>query len=412
MVSPPGFFGYPACASRRAKARHAIGSMHRDFVARFVPATLVLFACPVLRGADWPQWRGPLRNGTVTEGTVAGKLRFPPAKAWQSETIPAGPTGGYASPSVAAGRVYVYADHDKQDHVYCLDAKSGQTLWKFFEPVEGEEDLASSTVCVSGGRAYVLGRGGRAYCLDAAKGTEIWRVDFGGGKHSSFLVVEGLAIVMVGGKGLVALDAATSAPAWVQQGFKDWGENSPVPWRSAARLHVIQNTGDKAHCLRASDGQIVWECDGGGYSTPAIENNYMVIVSTNGTMGYKLWPNRADKLWTVEDLRDRGASPIVYRGCAYVWASGQLACIEMSGGQIHWRRLVGTADISSPVIAGGILFANADFGLVTAVRADPQRFQSLGKFNANASPFSSPAVANGRLIVRGLDGVYGYDLAR
>src|SRR5262245_20260153 len=133
------------------------------------PAIAAALLVPTVAAADWPEWRGPGRNGLV-ERSPALVSSFPgQSPTWQSEPVPGGDRGGRGSPAVHAGRVYVLAsvpsDAGAVDEVVCLNAETGKTDWKARLPARGGAEAGSSTPCVAGGRVFVVGSGSRIYCL-------------------------------------------------------------------------------------------------------------------------------------------------------------------------------------------------------------------------------------------------------
>ena len=154
----------------------------------------VLAAAPSLRGDDWPQWMGPQRDSVWRETGILEK--FPeggPKVLWRKEIA-----GGYAGPSVAAGRVYL-ADFvtsvdtrkvsapnsrppiDGQERVLCLDAASGEVLWKHEYPCKYSISYPAGPRCtptVHQDKVYALGAEGHLFCFDAKKGSMLWSKDF------------------------------------------------------------------------------------------------------------------------------------------------------------------------------------------------------------------------------------------
>src|SRR5688500_11619713 len=88
---------------------------------------LSLYTAALAAPADWPQWRGPNRNGIVTEPAARQWPEDGPKKIW---SVPL--DIGYASPVAHAGKLYVfYTDENtKQDVLACLNPADGQPVWK------------------------------------------------------------------------------------------------------------------------------------------------------------------------------------------------------------------------------------------------------------------------------------------
>jgi outer membrane protein assembly factor BamB len=194
--------------------------------------TLPLLLSATVRAEDWPQWRGPNRDGVCSE---TGLL----------ETFPAGglkvrwrvPVGwGFSSPVVAQGRVYL-ADSEvvkpkAKERLHCFDETTGETLWTHVDDVAYEDwafDPAQeigpvATPIVQNGKVYAVGRLGHLVCLDARKGEVLWQrnlqkdyqVAFAPGTPSP--LIEGdLLILFIGGKpdaGVVALHKDTGKEVW------------------------------------------------------------------------------------------------------------------------------------------------------------------------------------------------------
>src|SRR5262249_55057158 len=87
-------------------------------------AAPVVPGAPTL-GADWPQWRGPNRDGVVRG--VSAPARWPKTLT-EEWSVPGGP--GAASPVVVGGSVYVFTRQKSDEFVLCLDLHSGRELWR------------------------------------------------------------------------------------------------------------------------------------------------------------------------------------------------------------------------------------------------------------------------------------------
>ena len=142
-------------------------------------AILLLSSAAAMRAEDWPQWRGPNRDGVWSE---TGILQTFPAKGLRIRwRVTVGP--GWSSPVIARGRVYLtdmrLAKPRAWERIQCFKESSGKLLWSRESELVSYPDWAfipehgggpAATPIVEAGRIYSLGRNGRVDCLDARNG--------------------------------------------------------------------------------------------------------------------------------------------------------------------------------------------------------------------------------------------------
>ena len=295
------------------------------------------------------------------------------------------------------------------DEVYCIDAASGEEVWKKQWP--GNAGDLSSTLCLADGKCYGLASTGEAFCLDAATGDDVWRAKSGSG-HSSFLVTGGLAVALAGE--LTALDAKTGEIAWKQPNVKGT-ENSAVAWQGPdGEQYLLCNTREGISCVELKTGEVRWTAPGGSPSTVAATGEHMVVLSDNAEIGlqaYRITPDKAEKAWNLPKTVDRGSSPVIHAGHVYAVAGERTVCVELAGGKLAWEGKPGKGDIASPVVADGKLIAPINNMFVAMVSAAPDRYKLLDKMRVSLAPCTSPAVAGGKLFVRTQEGLACYDLS-
>jgi len=245
-------------------------------------AALAAALHPVLRADDWPQWRGPNRDGVWREDGIRAAL--PPggiAPAWR---VTVG--GGYGGPAVAGGRVYlmdyvtdgVVANDPSQrtelsgkERVLCLDAATGKTLWTFAYDCPYAISYACGPRCtptVVDGKIYCLGAEGHLHCLDA-DGTLLWKRHFpteyatqtpiwGYAGHP---LVEGdLVVCMVGGAGsaAVAFDRHTGKEVWRALTASEPGYAPPSILEQAGARRILTWDADTIAALDPATGKPAW----------------------------------------------------------------------------------------------------------------------------------------------------------
>jgi len=302
------------------------------------------------------------------------------------------------------------------DVILCLAAADGKTLWKPEYPGRGADPGTSTTPLVAGGRVYVIGSLGEAYCLDAASGQLIWKKQLPKAKgqrvSSSFGIADGMLVILAGH--LTAVDAASGEVRWTQPKVAG-ADNSPAFWHSGDKHYVICNTGRGVFCVDPADGKVLWNVPGGSCSTVAVAGDVMAVQAESNQAGlsaYRLSPEKPEKLWTVEHT-DRGASPIIHDGHVYSVTRNGAICVNLETGKVLWKQNVGGGEISSPILAGGMVLSPvaADSGVLVMIRASPEKCSLLGKARLGIVTCSSPAFADGRLYLRLGGAVACYDLS-
>src|ERR1700687_3940629 len=191
------------------------------------------------RAADWPQWRGPDRDG-ATASFVEPKTW--PARLNRKWKVEVGL--GYASPLVVANRIYMFSRQGENEVMSALDADSGKVLWRTAYPAPFTMNPAAaphgagpkSTPAFANGKLYSIGMTGIVTAFDAAEGRQLWqkpasRVATLYTTHSFSPVVDrGLVIFHVGGHNqgaLTAFDADTGEEKWRWSGDGP-GYGSPI----------------------------------------------------------------------------------------------------------------------------------------------------------------------------------------
>ena len=215
---------------------------------------------------DWPQWRGLKGDAVVAD--------FTPPAAWPKELTKKWSKSigdGVATPALVGGKLYAFGYQSGNEVVRCLDAKSGEELWKdeYAARAAGgparDFPAARSSPAVADGKIVTLGVQGTLSCLDAEKGTKLWRKDSTGGvpgfaTSSSPLLVDGMCVVQVGGErggSLVAYNLADASERWT---WKSDGTKyaSPALLTVGTEKAVVVETAGTVTAVSLTSGQAVW----------------------------------------------------------------------------------------------------------------------------------------------------------
>jgi outer membrane protein assembly factor BamB len=320
---------------------------------------------------DWPQWRGPDRDGVWRETGILDRLPADrlPIK-WRT---PIGP--GYSGPTVAEGRVYVT---DRQtspkgvERVHCLDAKTGQVLWTHtydcvYEGV-GYPGGPRASVSIAQGRAFALGTMGHLWALDAATGRVLWKKDPRSDYHvnvpmwgiaASPLVDGDSLIVQIGaseGACLVALDVATGKEKW--RALDDRASYAaPILIRQAGQRVLISWTGDNVVGLDPASGKAYWKYAIPPHkmviniATPIIDKDRLFLTGFyDGAFMFRLredepgidllWKRRGQSEVKTDALHAIISTPIFQGDYVYgVDSYGELRCLDAGTGDRVWEDL-------------------------------------------------------------------------
>jgi outer membrane protein assembly factor BamB len=365
----------------------------------------------------------PLRSHLPADGL---------APLWESETIPAAGNGGWSSPIVWDGKVYLFAHQrtalkklgpqkypfffretrpevtkeqyeeyekkrraedlergkafDFREVLYCLDSATGKSLWKNERPSVYTRFLQSGTPIVDHGKVYILGAGLNARAVDARTGRDLWQTRLPGEfvddfMMSSFVVADGVAAVLAGH--LRGLDAETGKILWEGDPQRTRGvHSSPVAWQSPDGPRLIANVaGHDTICVEPKTGREIWRVQSdANLSTPVILGERMLTLGNNrrgGLRCFQLSPQGAELAWKYQRLADKGSSPVVVGDYVYAQGERRLACVALADGREAWSA---TLDLESPqytsLVAGDgkVIYA---FGGVIMFAADPAAYRPL-----------------------------------
>ncbi len=246
---------------------------------------------------DWPQWRGPNRDGTLA--TFVEPKTWPDqlTRRWKVEV-----GTGYATPIVVGIRVYGFSRQQENEVMRAIDADSGKVVWETPYPAPFTMNQATarhgpgpkSTPTYANGRLFTLGISGIVTAFDAATGKQLWQkpappVEPLFHTAQSALVDRGVVILHVGGHkqgALTAFDPATGAVKWSWDGDGP-AYGSPIVAEIGGTRQVITFSQDNLVGVAAANGQLLWKVPFTARSTtnsvtPLVYNGRTVIVSGQG----------------------------------------------------------------------------------------------------------------------------------
>ncbi len=411
----------------------------------FLFAALVSGAPTRSAAADWPQWRGPNRDGRSAE---TGLLKEWPAGGPRLVWKATGLGGGYGGPAVARGRIYLGGSVDGNDVVCALDASTGKPVWtakvgpipKETGPGQGIDanDGPRATPTVDRDRLYMLGAGGRLTGLETTTGKEAWHKELArdlGGRmmsgwgYSESVLVDGDRVVCTPGspKGTVAaLDRTSGNLLWQSSALTDAAAYSSIVIANLAgvRQYVLFTDRHVAGTSPA-DGRVLWQAPRPGETavipTPIVHgdevfvtsgygvgcNLFRVSKSANGLVATQVYANR--------DLANHHGGVVWAGDHLYGHSDGKgWVCLEWATGKVVWaNRGVGKGSVA---YADGHLYcrSEASAGTVALVEATPKGYIEKGRFDqpdrSALNSWPHPVIAHGRLYLRDQGILLCYDL--
>ena len=406
-------------------------------MARLLPIALVLATVALgaqSKALDWPQWRGPERNGISKEtGLLKEWPRSGPPMAWSAAMLGA----GYGSVAVAGDHVWVQGMRNRQSVVTSLNRADGKATWVRIIGSAGENDRGSGprgTPSVDGDRLYALTENGDLACLRVADGTVVWQrnilKDFGGQNigwliSESPLVDGNLVIVTPGGRsnGMVALDKMTGKTVWATKDLRDdAGYASPIVADVQGVRTVMTLTSEAAVGVRATDGKLMWRytqvANGtANITTPVYSDNKVFFTSAYGTGGALLGLRvvgeevRAQEIYFTREMQNHHGGVVLVNGYLYGFNNSILTTLEFATGKMMWRdRSVGKGSIA---YADGNLYLLSENNVVGLAEATPAGYREKGRFtiaDQGLPSWSHPVVSGGRLFIRNQGTLAAYDV--
>jgi outer membrane protein assembly factor BamB len=357
-----------------------MSSQRRTILSIF--ATVVVTAAAV-QAQDWPQWRGPHRDGAAGAGFQAPEA-WPETlrQAWQLEV-----GTGHSSPVLAGDTVYVFSREGDDEVARAVALADGKVEWRSAYPAPYQMDQAAtahgkgpkSTPVLAGGRLHTLGISGILSTFDAGSGKLLWQRSFGDrfkttsplyGTASSPLVDGDRLIANVGGHhdgALIAFDAATGDEVWALAGDGP-GYASPIVRELGGRRQVITQTDQHVVGVDVGDGTLLWKIP---FTTPydqnsvtPVESGGLLIVAglEQPTRAYRLTAGdgglRPEEAWTHPDLDMYMSTPVVVGGRLFGLSpkrSGQLFALDAAAGKLLHAAEGRGGENAALVVAGGRL---------------------------------------------------------
>lgn len=392
--------------------------------------------------AEWPEFRGPHRDGTVDTALPVqwGEDRN---VAWKREIHGL----GWSTPLVGDGKIWITTatEDGREMSVLCLDEARGEILLdRVFITNDNPEPLsnnlntyASPTGVLDEGRVYLHFGSYGTFCLDASSHEVLWQrrdisLSHWRGPASSMAMWEDKLILTMEGADqqyLIALDKTTGETLWRRDRssrFDD--ETDGVPANSGDmrkafstplfvpvgdRVHLISNGSKAAWGYDVETGEEIWSVHYPTHS-PSSRTVYspetgMAYINT-GLGKAEVWAvplspetqgdlGDEDIAWKIFQRTPKRASPVIANGMLFMANDGVISAVDITDGEILWAQRAGGEYSASSIAADGHVYFFDEEGLCTVVKAS-REFELVAENRLDAGFMASPAASGGALILR------------
>jgi outer membrane protein assembly factor BamB len=393
-------------------------------------SSIVMVGCVILISAgcvlaqDWPQWRGPNRDGKVSGFTAPQKW---PKELTQKWRVTVGQ--GDATPALVGDRLYVFTRQGEEEFTLCLNAGTGEEIWRdkyaaqavTGAPAPRHPGTRSSPI-VANGKVVTMGVGGVLSCIDAAAGKVVWRKDpfpkvvpqfFTG---MSPIITDGMCIAHFGGKdngAIIAYDLATGDEKWKWAGDGP-AYSSPVTMTVEGVKQVVVLTEKNLVGIGAADGKLLWQVAtppqkmSQNAPTPIVDGQTVIITGQGtGTKAVKVEKQGdgfvAKDVWSNADIGTQFNTPVLKDGLLFGLSNrGNLYCLDTTkNGQTVWTDTNSHGNFGAILDAGSCLLVLPEKSGLIVFKPDSKEYAQIAQYKVSDTPtYAHPVISGNRVFIK------------
>jgi outer membrane protein assembly factor BamB len=401
-------------------------SAFRSWSAILAASTIILFTTSSY-AQDWPQWRGPNRDGSAP--ALSSEWPKTLKEEWK---VTVGV--GHASPVAAGGKIYIFARQGEEETLLCLDATTGKEIWRSSQPVSYQMNPAAmghgkgpkSTPVVNNGSVFTLGISGVLSAHDARTGKVKWRHEFSKqypntspvyGTAMSPMVDNGLLIAHVGGQdkgALTAFDAETGAVKWTND-TDGPAYASPILVTLAGVRQLVTFMQKDFVGVDAATGKLLWKLPAKSEydtnSVTAISYKDMLIFSREeqGLFAIRLAKQRGEivpqEIWNNRENILYLSTPVMHGSTLFgfsVLKKGQFFALDADTGKTLWQgpgRMGENAAILN--VGGSVFLALTNEANLIVLPVNTKEYAPSVQYTvANSPTWAHPVVIGNRILIK------------
>jgi outer membrane protein assembly factor BamB len=390
---------------------------------------LVLAVLTVVAGAqEWPQWRGPNRDGLITSFLAPASWPKTLKQKWKTAI-----GRGYSSPIVSQSKIYVHSSESDKEKVSCIELGTGKIVWSKHYPAPFAKNQYAremergpySTPLIDRNKLYTLGTTAILSCFDARTGELKWRKDYSKyadtsklfcGAAMSPIIDRGLVIVHVGDdrKGwLIAFDAETGQEKWKWEGDGP-GYASPIIIELEGIRQVVTLTDRSLIGISAESGKLLWKLPhpdeyNENVITPVLHGRTLVISGVrqgtraiNFTRDGEQW--KIAETWHNPKIAMYLSSPVLDEDLLFGLSNfrkGQLFCLDARTGNVFWTTEGREAQNASILQSQEEIFLLTNDADLIIARKSAKGFEPLTRYKVADSPtWAHPVILGRQILIR------------
>ena len=379
---------------------------------------------------EWPQWRGPMRDGTVVE--------FAEPRAWPEQLklkwkVKVGT--GHSSPVVSGRRVYLHSRDGEHEVVRAVDLATGKRLWQDSYTVAYTVSRAAAahgkgpraTPAVADGKLYTFGITGILSCYDIKSGKLRWRKETSSqfnnaipdyGVASSPVVDRGLVIVNAGGNSgaLMAYNAETGEEKWSCTADSA-SYASPIVANLGDRRQVITVSQHSITGVAADSGALLWRIPYAASGpvtipTPVLYQQTLICSGHGrGTTAFTITKRgnewATEQTWYNPDVSMWMNTPVLSGDFLFGLSQknrGQFFCLDARTGRVLWVSEKRAGDYAVILKVDDSLFMQTTDSNLIVAKISGKGFERLRHYQvADSETWAHPAVVKNMIAVKDVE---------
>ena len=375
-------------------------------------------------GQDWPQWRGPNRDGAVSAFRKPATWPETLKQQWEVEV-----GLGYATPVLVGERIYMFSREGEEEVMRALDAASGKVIWRTTYPAPFEVARAAarhekgpkSTPTYANGRLFTLGMSSIFTAFDAATGRQLWQKPATKAQpmwHTAMspIVVGDLVIIHLGGPddtALTAFDAATGNVRWQWNGDSP-AYGSPIVVELAGTRQVVTFTNQNLVGVSLATGELLWRRPvvtpaNTTSQTPILYRDTLIQTAReNGVTAFHVVKKdggfATEDVWQTKEVSLHMTNGVAVNGVLYGLShlnAGQYFALDLNTGQVLWKSEQRQAENAAIVSAGDTIFSLESDAEMVVMNASRTGLNALRRYKvANSETWAQPTISGNRVYIK------------